>query len=339
MPPTAPWLAGMPEYRLSFADRHVPSVPLGCRAQALQVLASCADESVFRRQLDEEYLSVVEGLLDAGMGFRILNLSTAESPLAEQLRAREFPEFRIQVEPHGSTYTYPRDLLVYLADQRLALVHEGWLRAGLECWNETECWPTIWAEGGRMLVSGGTLVVFRHPGKLRAPDARVLDRLRERGLSVLEIPAGVFCSLDADGDLTGLFHDHHIDRAAGLVLGQDRAHHLLLGPGYRTGSLSDPLDAVASRDAVRRICEPVGIEVHMLPDSLPCYASSVVQSGKVVLAPGDQGDLKESLVDIVGSGNVVTTASTLTHFPVFAAAGLRCLVTESPEFLLEPRSA
>lgn len=339
MPPTVPWLAGMPEYRLSFAERHVPGVPLGCRAQALRVLASCTDETVFRRQLDDEYLSVIEALLDAGMGFRILNLSIADSPLAEQLRTRGFPEFRIEIEPQGSTYTYPRDLLVYLAQQRLALVHEGWLRAGVECWNETECWPTIWAEGGRMLVSGSTLVVFRHPGKLRAPDAQVLDRLRERGLSIVEIPAGIFCSLDADGDLTGLFHDHHIDRAAGLVSGQDGIHHLLLGPGYRTGTLNEPLDVEASRDAVRRICEPVGIQVHMLPDTLPCYAASVVQSGTVVLAPGAEYGLQELLVDIVGSGNVVTTALTLTHFPVFAAAGLHCLVTESPEFLLAPRSA
>jgi len=332
------FLAGMPEYPLDFAGRRVPSVPLGGVDAARALLHACADESAFHRRIEDEYLSVLAALLAAGMPFRILNLREAATPLAERLRIEGYPDFHIGVPPRGSTYTYPRDLMVYLSEHNIALVHENWLQPGVEKWNGTDCWPTCWAEGGRALMSGDTLAVFRHPEKDRAPDQDTLNRLRDRGLHAVEIPAGIFCALDGDGDMGSIFHDHHIDRAAGLVRGRDGALHLLLGPGYRTGPLDFPLDATASFDAVRRSCEAAEIAVHRLPDTSPPYAASLIQSdGGVVVVGGGCEVALEHLGGIVGSEYVVPTSVPLTHFPVFASAGLHCLVTESPEFLRAPR--
>lgn len=332
------WLAGMPEYSLRFDERHVPSVLLGCRQNALDVFATCADEACLRDRLDREYMAVLEALLEAGMPFRILNLDLAESPLADRLRADGYPEFHIDASGQGSTYAYPRDLMVYLAEFGIALVSDGWLRPGAGDRDGVACWTSAWAEGGRVLMSGDTMVVFRHPEKDGAPEQATLGALRERGIHIVEIPAGIFCSLDRDGDLTGLFHDHHIDRAAGLVRGQDGACHLILGPGYQTGPLDAPLDIGTSCDAVRRICDPAGIAVHVLPETCPPYAASLVQShAGVVVAGGGHDAHLEILAAIVGHENVAPTSVPLTHFPVFASAGLHCLVTESPEFLLASR--
>jgi len=332
------WLAGMPEYSLCFRERNVPSVLFGCRRHAREIFETCTDEAELRDRLDREYLAMLEALLDAGMPFRILNLDGAESPLADALRDEGYPEFHIDARGQGSTYAYPRDLMVYLADFGIALVSEGWLRPGAGDRDGVECWTTRWSEGGRVLMSGGTLAVFHHPAKPGAPEQATLEALRERGLSIIEIPAGVFCTLDRDGDVLGLFYDHHIDRAAGLLRGLDGALHLLLGPGYQTGPLNAPLDSQASCDRVRRACDPAGVTVHVLPESCPPYAASLVQSADGVVVTGsDHEAVLAVLADIVGAENVVPTATPLTHFPVFASAGLHCLVTESPDFLLAPK--
>lgn len=333
--PCATWLVGMPEYRLSFAERRVPSVPLGGADDARAVLHACEDEGAFHRRIEEEYLSVLAALLEAGMPFRILNLREAATPLAERLRREGYPDFYIGVPPQGSTYTYPRDLMVYLSEHNIALVHENWLQPGVERWNSTACWRTRWAEGGRVLMSGDTLVVLRHPEKERASDQATLNRLRERGLRVVEIPAGNFYALDGDGHVDGIIHDRHIDRSAGLVRAPDGSLHLVLDPGYRTGPLDSPMDAAASLDAVRRACDASGISLHVFPDTGIPYATSLIQSSEGVVVSGCAEPAARALLEsIAGAGNVVTTATSMTHFPVFASAGLHCIVTESPEFLL-----
>ncbi len=334
------WLTGFPEYKLQHANRQVPGVLLGNLDTARTVLADSGDEAQFTRRFDAEYLSILDALLRAGMPFRILNLSTATSELSDRLRADRYPAFRIDAPEEGSTFLYPRDLMVYLPAHGIALTSPTWLKPGVGDRGDVSCWPSCWSEGGRVLFSEDTLIVFRHPEKNEAPEQGVLNRLRDRGLQVVEIPAGIFCSIDQEGHLSGIFHDHHIDRAAGLVRGPDGTCHLILGPGYRTGPLNAPLDAAESMAVVRRICDEAGIMVHGIPDTALPYATSLVQSpeGAVVISGGNDA-VAEVLETIVGAEAVVPTALPLTHFPVFASAGIHCLVTESPDFLLAPRTA
>ena len=79
------------------------------------------------------------------------------------MRAEGYPEFRLALPEPGSAYAYPRDLMVYLKAQGIALVPEGWAAEDALADLAVECWPTPWAEGGRALESGETMVVFRHP--------------------------------------------------------------------------------------------------------------------------------------------------------------------------------
>lgn len=334
------WLTGFPEYGLQHAHRQVPGVLLGNVAVARAILADSGDAPRFSRQFDAEYRSILDALLEAGMPFRVLNLHAAASDLSAQLRADRYPGFRIDAPEQGSTFLYPRDLMVYLRSHDIALTSATWLKPGAGDRGGVSCWPTCWSEGGRVLFSDDTLVVFRHPEKAEAPEQETLDRLRDRGLRVVEIPAGIFGTIDQEGHLSGLFHDHHIDRAAGLVRGPDGTGHLLLGPGYRTGPLNAPLDAHESIAVVRRICETADIQVHGIPDTALPYATSLVQSpeGTVVISGGNES-VAEVLETIIGAEAVVPTALPITHFPVFASAGIHCLVTESPDFLLAPRTA
>lgn len=333
------WLTGYPDHGLQHAQRHVPGVLLGSAEAARAILADSNDESRFGHRFEAEYRSVLDALLEAGMPFRVLNLHAATSELSTQLRADHYPGFRIDVPQQGSTFLYPRDLMVYLRTHDIALTSPTWLKPGAGDRGGVSCWPTCWSEGGRVLFSDETLIVFRHPEKTEAPDQETLRRLRDRGLRVVEIPAGIFCSLDQEGHLSGLFHDHHIDRAAGLVRGPDGTGHLLLGPGYRTGPLNAPLDAEQSIAVVRRICETADIQVHGIPDTALPYATSLVQSpeGTVVISGGNES-VAEVLETILGANAVVPTALPITHFPVFASAGIHCLVTESPDFLLAPQT-
>jgi len=334
------WLTGFPEYGLQHAHRQVPGVLLGNVAVARTILADSGDAPRFSRQFDAEYRSILDALLEAGMPFRVLNLHAATTDLSAQLRADRYPGFRIDAPEQGSTYLYPRDLMVYLRSHDIALTSATWLKPGAGDRGGVSCWPTCWSEGGRVLFSDDTLVVFRHPEKAEAPEQETLNRLRDRGLRVVEIPAGIFGTIDQEGHLSGLFYDHHIDRAAGLVRGPDGTGHLLLGPGYRTGPLNAPLDAHESIAVVRRICEAAGIQVHGIPDTALPYATSLVQSpeGTVVISGGNES-VAEVLETIIGAEAVVPTALPITHFPVFASAGIHCLVTESPDFLLAPRTA
>jgi len=66
------------------------------------------------------------------------------------------------------------------------------------------------------------------------------------------------------------------------------------------------------------------------------YATAVMQfkNGKTLATGGDE-ELLVTLEDVVGSGNLHVTEIPFSAYPVFASAGLHCLVTETPGPLID----
>jgi len=56
-------------------------------------------------------------------------------------------------------------------------------------------------------------------------------------------------------------------------------------------------------------------------------------SGDVLVTGGDEGTLA-AVAEIVGNKHVLTTGVAISRYPVFAAAGIHCLITESPRPLM-----
>lgn len=186
-----------------------------------------------------------------------------------------------------------------------------------------------------MIATSDCVAVFRHPGKAKAADQIALDMLRERGLRVAEIPAGIACGLDGEGAITTISYDPHIDRMAAMVKGHDGASTLLIPATFQTGALTSPDSPETSIDAVRKACDAADIDVRVSPPTSVPMGTSLVQSadGTIVTGCCDPAWI-ETLSEIAGDENVYATHESLTAYPTFGSAGIHCLITESPEFLL-----
>jgi hypothetical protein len=160
----------------------------------------------------------------------------------------------------------------------------------------------------------------------------VFDLLRERGVRIASFPLPISARLDRrNGRTMELTHDDHIDRGAALVQDRGGGHHLVLDPGYRTGPLTSPLPVDRSIDLVRRACDRIGAEVHVPETVSVPYATSAVGLGDGrVLVTGGDGECHATWAEAVGPENVVRTRTPFESYPVFAAAGIHCLVTELP---------
>jgi hypothetical protein len=163
---------------------------------------------------------------------------------------------------------------------------------------------------------------------------RIIAVLKEAGIRVIVLPMAVSFHLSRKRACRAetLLFDDHIDRSASLIRGREGGLFLVVDPGYRTGSLLDPLPVSKSVDWLRRICEDAEIEV-VSPGRLTVpYGTAAVQlSNGKVLVSGGCDEMLQLLGDIVGAENVIATKVPLNAYPVFAAAGIHCLVTERPK--------
>jgi hypothetical protein len=146
----------------------------------------------------------------------------------------------------------------------------------------------------------------------------------------------VVCGLDRrNGHVLQLTHDRHLDRSMALLRDGDGTQHLIVDPGYRTGPLTAPLPVSRSIDLLRRACDRLEVELHV-PESISVpYATCAVQlpGSSVLMTGGDVGVL-ECVREFIPPERVLTTRTPWVAYPVFASAGLHCLVTELPEPLL-----
>ncbi len=333
-----PWLVGVHDFRaFRFRRDREVLVPIGQERVARRVLRAARTRTAIVEQLRAEYRSIIDALWDMHVPFRVLNLDHGDPEIARWLRATGCTSLRFPGSTPLAYQLFPRDLFVYLKHAGVLLVHPDVFRLRSSETKGCEIIHTPLAEGGRVLFAGDRMLIGRHPeGRCPSGEAATIRRLRARGMRIAEIPYPLCYQLSPHdgGDRMALAYDSHLDRSASLIQGTSGLS-LVLDPGYRTGPLLAPLSGEQSIALVRAACERIEVSVRVPPAGGVPYATSAVQvqDGKVLVS-GGHPDLLAVIAELCEPGRVHATARAIEAYPVFAAAGLHCVVTESPVPLL-----
>ncbi len=333
-------IIGTPAFDLfPFKNESPVIISMGQCNLAQKAIKDVRGRKIMIRMLKDEYRAMVKALADLKIHFRVLNLQEGDKEIGRWLTESGFKNVRFAAAKPTRWQVFPRDVFVYLKAKKILLVHSQLFKLRATRFGDCDVFHTSLAEGGRMLVSGDRLILGRHPeASNRSGEARVLRFLRKKGMKIAKIPLALFYQISriGRGNRLALFYDHHIDRSASLLRGKNGGYHLVLDPGYRTGPLTNPLPVKESLDLVRMACEKIEVRVHVPKSIHVPYATSLVQfSHGKVLATGGDDELLATIEEIVGIGNLHITEVPVVAYPVFASAGLHCLITENPEPLID----
>jgi hypothetical protein len=329
------YLLGMPVYQgLPFMGRLPMIIPIGQHRLAIKILKEIPTEKVMLKRLISEYRAVVKALLRMGIDFKIMNLMDGEKTVRRWLLKKGCEGVEFPKEKPTHWHVFPRDMFVYLEEIRTILVHSRLFHIRKDRSSVCDIIHTELAEGGKILFSGDHLITGCHPEAIhRRGGNKVLNELKEKGMRITLIPHAIFFALSREmkGKPISTYYESHIDRSASLLRGKDGDYYLVLDPYYRTGPLAAPLSVQKSIDLVRKICEKNGIEVRV-PASLSVpYGTSAVQcDDEKVLVTGGEEEILSTFADIVEGRNLYITEISLSAYPVFAGAGLHCLIAERP---------
>ncbi len=327
------WLLGAPYFDLPLGGPQ--RLPVAQIALADAIVKRVRSKKQMRIAVEAEYRGIVQSLLELDVGFRILNLDSAEPAFVDWARGEGCSSLQFPISDLSRWLIYPRDMAVYLEQVDLLLMHSGLFHSRATSKRGTAVIYSTLAEGGRVLFAGNRVLLGRPPGRLLRGERSVIGRLQRMGLRVADLPSALVFSTPGPGLESGLFHDAHLDRCAGLLMDKRGDCHLILDPGYQTGPLLGPHSPAKSIDMVRRACAKLEIEVHVPRSMTIPMATALVQfkGGRVLTTSGDD-DCLALIGDIVGAELVHTTKIPLLHYPVFAGAGIHCMLTESPKPLV-----
>lgn len=333
-------ILGTPDFAsFPFKDESPVIVPLGQYDLAVKAIKGVQGKKAMIWMLKDEYRAIVQTLTEMDVDFRVLNLEEGDRETGRWLRDSGIENVRFSAKKPTRWQVFPRDLFVYLKAQQTLLAHSRLFRLNETHIGDCTVFHTGLAEGGRLLFTNDRLIIGRHPEHSgRAGGGKALIHLCEKGMKIAKIPFALFYQISRKGagQRLSLYYDFHIDRSASLLEGVDGKYHLVLDPGYRTGPLTNPLSVKKSLDLVRKACETIEVQVHTPKSVHVPYTNSTVQfeDGKV-LATGGDNELFAIIEGIVGSGNLHVTRVPITAYPIFAGAGLHCLITENPEPLVD----
>jgi len=332
------YLIGMPLFGLIQYNGKRPAVlPVNQVHVGHAILKNTKNKKMMVESLKAEYRAMIKALLALGVDFRVLNLTEGERDVGGWLQGMGIAELRLPADHPSRWLIYPRDLFVYLEAVETLLVHSRLFEICSD--SETNCDIILsqWAEGGRVLFSRDIMLIGCHPEAMgRLKDRKTLERLREKGMQIVNLPYALSSRLSRENGTTlSVYYETHLDRSGSLLEGKDGNFHLILDPGFRTGKLNDPLSVHKSIELVRRACERIQVQVHVPKGLSIPYGTSMVQfkDHKVLATSGDD-EILTCLSDIVGSENLHVTDVAITTYPVFACAGLHCLITEDPAPLI-----
>jgi hypothetical protein len=336
------YLVGMPLFDLiSYKENGSIVCPAYQARLALAGLRSATNKETMVENLKSEYKSIIETLTALDVDFHVLNLEEGDRDIRQWLLGRGCVGVRLPSKRPYRWLLYPRDMFVSLEAVDTLLVHSRLFEIQHDHGVTCEIIRSRWGEGGRVLFRGDRMLVGGHPEAKRALMERwTIDRLREKGMHIATLPFAISARISRrNGAILSLSYETHLDRGGSLIEGRDGGLHLILDPGYRTGRLIDPLPVRKSIELVRRACEKIQVKVHVPRGLSVPYGISLVQfQDRKVLASGGDDGILACLEDILGSENLRTTEVPISSYPVFAAAGLHCLITENPDPLVEQES-
>lgn len=333
------YLVGMPVFDcIPFRGDAPALVPMGQYGLARDVLPCTRPRQQMLRRVRAEYRAIVQAMLAARIDFHVLNVDDGETNMGRWLKSMGCESMGFPVKEPSRWLMYPRDMFVYVAAIDTLLVHSRLFQLRSDRVRVGTIVHAEWGEGGRVLVCGDRLLFGCHPEAAKSPRIpNVLRRLKDRGMEVAAIPQALFYCLSrrGKGRPESLRYETHLDRSATLLMGADGGYHLLLDPHYRTGELTSPLSQERSITLVRRACEKIDVQVHVPKRGSVPYATAAVQfgSGEVLMTGNDEETLT-AVAGIVGRKNVRVTDIAISHYPVFAGAGIHCLITETPRPLV-----
>lgn len=349
------YLLGEPVFDVHFKQKRFQA-PIGQLKLCEEVLREDLSHEQLVNKLRGEYLAIAQSMMELGVNFRIIYAhedkidKTVLAICINILKCRLigfsedfFDPATTSPRDFGPATTFPRDFCTVLPNIVLSNP-----RAAQLAHDEKDGYALIsspFGEGGRVLHSGKTMLVCeRVVGKEkqgRFVRAEELKELTELGIKVAKIPAPLGGVVD---DKNRFFSNDHIDRVCALIADNGNNLHLIIDPllfttKWRPGKTPpwDPVNPKETVDKLRKICEPLEIEVHA-PKSLRVpYSLNLMQfsSGQILMTAGDDG-VAELVCDIVGVENVYITPTPIRYYPVWLYAGIRCLIADAPTPILKP---
>lgn len=337
------YLVGQPGTKLDLerTEHYAPASQVGLCFDALKKFTS--SNSILDR-IRAEYLSVILALRQMGVDFRILYGD--ETLLDRGLLSMCIRHLGCKLAGASGFWLpgllFPRDL--FMTTGSVALFNSEVTTLLSDRKDEYRLVATPFGQGGRVLVGGDVALlperIHKHDKASRWVEETDITPLREVGLRTAKLPQPVGAIYTRDEITDRIFFNDHLDRSHGCLLQrQDGSLHLMIDsrlivaswPNFPEAMPWEPAFPPDSLDIVKRACEPLGVVVHPVSGLAVPYSLNLIQfeDQRVLMTSGDEA-AATAVAGIVGCDQLHLTEVPIVCYPVFAYAGIRCLVTEQP---------
>jgi len=343
------YLVGEPIFKPPFGKKHYAPVSQVDICQ--QVLRETQEPNIVLKRLQEEYLAIIWSLKKIGINFRIIYSHEDKidkqvlGVCVEHVGCRLVGFHRDYFPP---TVAYPRDFVTVLPE--LILVNSQ--IAGVKVREKDNCriLSSPYGEGGRALTREKTMLACERLvlEDKHSSEPKGLQEIRQAGIKIALLPLPLSIAFSISGVEKRAFFNDHLDRIGCLIRGKDRGLHFVVDPQIYTADWKGYRQATSwvrrsPGDTIKRIkqdCEPLEIEVHCPKKLKVPYSLNLIQflDSQVLMTSGDDS-IVEVVSEIVGEDKIAQTPIPIRFFPVWAYAGIRCLVNKAPMPLLKPKAS
>lgn len=338
------------ESLISMIDKTEILAPSGqiklCRDICLE---SNNDSELLLDTLRKEYLAIVFALNEMGIDFRIIvsHLDDIDKSIMNvsneilNIRNVGFPE-----NFPAFLSSYPRDLMVQFPN--IVFFNSRLGKLGIRERNGCRIRMSPYGEGGRSLIYGKIMLVcdrISQENKENSSSPR-LNGFKQLGIEYGLLPSFLSAKINLINENDNLlFLNDHVDRFACLLAGKDGNLNLIVDSNIITGKVLEKkkgkngLEVIYPEESLQniaKICNEMGIKLHCPKKLSIPYVLNLMQfpNGKVLMTSGDE-EVYRIVAKIVGEENVVTTEVPIRYLPVYANAGIRCMINYIPEKLLK----
>lgn len=340
------YLLGEPIFNVNIENRRFQA-PVGQLKLCQKILEHGQSRSYVVDKLRDEYVAIVQSLVDMGIKFRIIYAhKEAVDKKILSVCIYYFKSKLIDFSPNffGPSIVCPRDFCTVLP--KIVLVNSKVAELMTNDKDGYSCIASPFGEGGRVLHSGKTMLVNEkinaESGNSRFVRDEEIREISDLGIKTARFPSPLGGVVQGD-DKNRFFSYDHIDRVGALIADSKQQLHLIVDPGIYTAKWKsegltswDPAGPEETIAKLRTICDPLEIKVHM-PEYLNVpYSLNLIQfpNGQVLMTNGDDR-VAEMVGGFIGQENVYLTPIPIRYYPVWVYAGIRCMIADAPLPLLK----